>query len=404
MVGTGFSALLVAAQHRNSSPVRALGAVLLVCLFLANNTFGAVLPDEKLDLMLHSYKGGGSDIKGPTVLVRKNFSDKVSSWGSYYYDHISSASIDVVTQGSEYSEDHTQINGGLDYLVDRTLLSLSAAKSIQDDYDGNALSFGISQEFFGDLSTLSMSYSQGNDTVKQNGNDSFSEDKMTQRYAVNLTQILTRNWMIAVNLESVAEEGYLQNPYRSDRYLAGDGRAVFEPEFYPSTRNSDAIAVKSIHYLPYRAAIKWEARYFSDSWDISATNFELKYVQPYNDQIILEGKLRYYDQSEAFFYNDLFDFANSQAPRPREFRGRDKELSQFSTITVGAGATYELKKPLFSFFDDTSLNLYVDYMQFDYDNFRDARESQQSADVAAGEESLYSFDAWVSRFFISMRY
>ena len=66
--------------------------------------------------------------------------------------------------------------------------------------------------------------------------------------------------------------------------------------------------------------------------------------------------------------------------------------------------TYELQKPLFSFFDDTSLNLYVDYMKFQYDNFRDARESQTSADIAPGEESLYEFDAWVSRFFVSMRY
>ena len=42
-------------------------------------------------------------------------------------------------------------------------------------------------------------------------------------------------------------------------------------------------------------------------------------------------------------------------------------------------------------------------MQFDYDNFRDARESL-NGDVPAGQESMYNFDANVIRFFISFWY
>ena len=60
----------------------------------------AVLPEERLDAMYHSYDGGGVEVDGPALLVRKNFAEKISVAGAYYADAVSSASIDVVTIGS----------------------------------------------------------------------------------------------------------------------------------------------------------------------------------------------------------------------------------------------------------------------------------------------------------------
>jgi len=77
-------------------------AVLL--LFGATMSFATVLPDDRADLLYHAYDGGGLTVDGPAVLVRKSFKDQVSVWGHYYVDRVSSASIDVVTTASSYSE------------------------------------------------------------------------------------------------------------------------------------------------------------------------------------------------------------------------------------------------------------------------------------------------------------
>ena len=86
-------------------------------------SLAAVLPEERVDALYHRYDGGGLTVDGPSVLVRKNFADKVSVSGNYYVDNVSSASIDVVTQASKFSDKRTETSLNADYLFDRTMLS-----------------------------------------------------------------------------------------------------------------------------------------------------------------------------------------------------------------------------------------------------------------------------------------
>jgi len=180
------------------------------------------------------------------------------------------------------------------------------------------------------------------------------------------------------------------------RFLTSDS-VGWEDERYPTTRNSDAFAIRSMYYLPYRAALRFEARAFSDSWGISSQNYEFRYIQPYKENLSFELKLRYYDQDQADFYADLFPFADAQT-----FLARDKELSQYTSVNLGFGVNYELKTNI-PFIDKTTLHFYYDRMSFDYENFRDA-SGNNSAEFGFGNEPLYSLDANVIRFFISAWY
>ena len=78
---------------------------------------------------------------------------------------------------------------------------------------------------------------------------------------------------------------------------------------------------------------------------------------------------------------------------------RDKQLSDLHSTTIGAGITDALPYSN-SWRNKSTLNLYWDHLQFDYDNYRDATEKG----VTPGTESLYSFDADVIRFFVSIWY
>ena len=203
-----------------------LSLAVAITLFI-NTAQAAVLPEDRADILYHRYEGGGSIIDGPSILVRKEFADKVSVWGNYYVDMLSSASIDVVTAGSPdgYTEERVETSVGIDYLHDRTIMSASYTSSNEDDYEARTFGLGLSQEFFSDLTTLSINYSQGNDVVKENiyENDRIIQtdtlgEARHQRFGVGLTQILTKKLIVSANVESVVDDGFLNNPYRSVRF------------------------------------------------------------------------------------------------------------------------------------------------------------------------------------------
>ncbi len=354
----------------------------------------AVLPEDRADVMYHGYDGGGLQVEGPSVLVRKAYKDKVSVWANYYVDMITSASIDVVATASEYSEEREEKSLGFDYLHGKTFMGLSYTNSEESDYTANAVRFGISQDFFGDLTTLGISYARGWDEVRRNGDESFEEDTDRQSWRVDLSQILTRNLIVGLNYEGVSEEGFLNNPYRQVRYLDAEAAlgSGYQPEIYPGTRNSSATAVRGLYYLPYRAALKAEARYYTDSWDVKAWNVEAGYTHPFDGGITLEMKYRYYDQSAAEFYSDLFPRESAQ-----NFMARDKELASYSTHTLGAGLSYQFQTGWLDVFQKGEASLFLDWIRFEYDDFRDVRVT----DAAPGDEPLYNFNALVIRAFIS---
>ncbi|NJN51929.1 MAG: DUF3570 domain-containing protein [Gammaproteobacteria bacterium] len=376
--------------------MRRFGLVGLVLCLAAPPVAAAVLPADRADVMYHGYDGGGLTVEGPSVLVRKGFADKVSVWGNYYVDMISSASIDVVTTASPYDEERTEVSAGVDYLYGKTFMGLSYTNSDESDYTSNNVRFGISQDFFGDLTTLGISYVRGWDEVRRNGDDEFGEEIDRQSYRVDVSQVITKNMVLNLNYEGITDEGFLNNPYRSVRYVdPSSARGYsYEAEIYPRTKTSSSIAARSVYYLPYRAAARAEYRYYTDTWGISAWNVEVGYVHPLPKGIMLDVRYRYYDQDAADFYSDLFPRQNYQ-----NFLARDKELSTFTSHTIGMGVTYEFGTRLVPFFKKGEVSLVADFLRLQYDDFRDVRKT-----TAAGSEPLYELDATVIRAFISVWY
>lgn len=376
---------------------RATWLALLVLFGLSVTANAAVLPAERADAMYHSYDGGGVKIDGPAVLVRKNVTDDVSLSAQYYVDQISGASIDVQVNASEYREERTQYDLGADYLINKTLISAGYSNSSENDYEADTYSLGVSQDFFGDLSTLSMSYSYGSDTVGMSTDPGFEEDVRRHSYQFSWTQVMTKNLVMNFIYHVITDEGYLNNPYRSFRFLNTPSDpsqgASFLTEIYPETRTSHAAAIRGKYYLPFRAAFSFEYRRFSDTWDIKAYNLDLGYIQPLNDRWTIDFHYRFYKQGDASFYSDLFptfDFQNYMA--------RDKELSKYTNNTLGFKVTYDLGTSWSrDWLEKASVSLAWDLLNLDYENFRDARRT----DLIPGTEPLYKFDANVIRLFVS---
>jgi hypothetical protein len=368
-------------------------AALLLALLPAVAGAG-VLPEDRADLMWHYYDGGGVTIDGPSLLVRKKFAEKYAVSASYYMDMVSSASIDVITTASPYSEERTQYGVGFEYLRGKVTYAASFSNSTENDYTADTASFSIAQDMFGDLTTVALLFSLGKDDVTRRGDPVFADEIDRRIYGVDVTQVATKNLVLGFSYEAIAEEGFLNNPYRQVRYVDPvDPRGyAYEFERYPRTRTGNAFALRARWYLPYRAALQGDYRFYNDTWEIRSHTAEVAYTHPLDQRLTLDVHYRFYTQDAAEFYSDLFPRENFQ-----NFLARDKELASLTSHTLGFGVAWEFPAAKLRFFDRTTLNLKYDRIEFEYDDFRDLR----TTGVAPGTEPLYTFGANVVRLFFS---
>ena len=376
---------------------RGIVVTILALLAGVGTVQAGVLPEDRADVLYHLYDGGGVEIDGPSVLVRKQVGKSTSFVANYYVDMISSASIDVITTASPYTEERTQWSLGMDYLRGNTTMRVGYTSSDEPDFDAKTYTFSVSQDMFGDMTTLTLSYALGDDLVGRSDDPAFERENDRQQYGVGLTQILTRNLIATLNFEAITDEGFLNNPYRSVRYI-DTGSALgysYEPELYPNTRTSNAVGLRAKYFLPYRAALEGEYRLFKDSWDIDSHTISVGYIHPMGPWIF-SAKYRYHDQTGAHFYQDIF--SRSEATN---FRGRDKELSALTSSTFKLGASYEFINDVegWGFIKKGTVNVSYSVLTVDYEEFSDL-----STSALLGEEPLYVLDADIFQVFFSIWY
>jgi hypothetical protein len=381
------------------------GRTLLALVVITAPALGGVLPEDRADVLWHSYNGGDITVEGPEVLVRKKVGDQLSLSAGYYEDMISSASIDVKLSASPYHETRKQENFGVDYLRGKTTYSAGYIHSLEPDYLANTTYYSVSQDMFGDLTTLTLGYRRAWDQVYRDiktptgeiiNDPTFHERADHRGYSLGLTQILTRNTIINFNYELLTDQGYLANPYRKIRYLSpgvGEGFTLAD-QVYPNTRTSNSAGLLVKYYLPWRAALGVQYRYFRDTWAIVANTVEVDYTVPAWGHWIFDGSLRYYTQTHADFYSDLFPYANYQ-----NFMARDRELASFDSYTVGAGAAYQFNVPRARWINKSTANVRFNHMLIDYKDFRNALLASQ---YGAGNEPLYKLNANIFQVFVSI--
>ncbi len=366
-------------------------SLLLICV--AGAAQAQVLPEDRADALYHSYSGDGVDITGPSLLVRKKLTKDVSLVANYYVDSISSASVDVLSYASPYSEERTEVSVGADVIVGEAIVTAGYTNSDENDFTANTAYFGVRQEIFGGLTTVRLGFARGDDEIRTVTDPAFLREADRRIYRLGVSQVLTKNLVVNVDYEGITDEGYLNNPYRQVRYLAPSDPLGFrfQPELYPNTRTSSAFAVNGRYFLNDNAAVYGGGRLYDDTWGINGWNAQAGYTYRYRGRWLFDLSYRYYTQNAADFYSDLFPFADAQ-----NFLGRDKEISTFSNHTVKLDVSYDFLPADWTLFSRGTVNLSLARIMFDYDDFRNI-----PAGGPVGAEPLFSFDADVLQFYFS---
>jgi hypothetical protein len=376
----------------------------LTALVLVRATSADVLPDDRADIFYSKYSGGGMDITGESVLVRKKITDDLAVEANYFVDKVSGASIDVLSQASVIKDERKQKTGTVEYMHDKTTYSLSYINSTERDYVSNTTHFSLSQDMFGDLTTLTLGWSYTRDEVGENDGTAFLPKVVwlghaeSQAYDAGISQILTRNLIAGVNFEVITDNGYLANPYRSIRYLDPSNPKGYSlgSQVYPDTRTSTAVQTEAKYFLPWRAALTGSYRWYNDTWGVTGNTYELDYTHPIRNIWILEGRLRYYKQGRASFYSDIFPYANAQ-----NFEARDQDLASSENTTIGAKATYAFLPDGWKIFKRGTVTFDISRIAFHYLDFTDIKY-YGLPEYQPASEPLYHFDATVLQIYLSM--
>ncbi len=144
----------------------------LIAVFASAAALPGVLPEDRFDVLYHRYQGGGVTVDGPSILVRKKIGDSFSVAANYYVDMISSASIDVLSTASPYTGEPQAVQPRGLVPTGKSTYSAGVINSDEADYKAKTGYFNISQDMFGDLTTVSFGFTRGKNDVMRNINAS----------------------------------------------------------------------------------------------------------------------------------------------------------------------------------------------------------------------------------------
>ena len=155
--------------------------------------------------------------------------------------------------------------------------------------------------------------------------------------------------------------------------------------------------MRARYFLPYRAALEGEYRFFTDTWDIEGHTVSLSYIHPWKD-FTFTGKFRYHDQTGAHFYRDLFpgrrlrisaDETRSSA-RSRVTRSSCRRAYEF--LSDDGNDTW-------GFIKRAKVTASLNMLNVDYHEFSDL-----TAQEVIGSEPLYQLDADIFQIYFSFFY
>ncbi len=352
---------------------------LLGGLLSASGARAVALPDNAAEAMVHTFNGGGVTATGPALLVRKNIGDRFSLTGTYTLDAVSNASIDVVTTASPYHETRNAFGLGMNYVVRDSLITVVAATSREPDYVANAVNVDVAQDVFGGMTTVALGFTRGADEVGKKGTEGYFDTADHWRYRLGATQVLSPNWLASANFETIADDGFLGNPYRVALVF---GAAV--PERVPRTRSSRAFQLRAIGDLGDRNVVRGAYRYFWDNWGITAHTLELGYARYFGQDWLADTFVRFHSQQGALFYSD-------NATADTVYVTRNRQLSSFNDVGLGLNLAYTAKTVPGQY--TLTVTGAVEVMKFNYSEFTDVRSGQ-----------LYSFNAVLAQVLVSLIY
>jgi len=156
------------------------------------------------------------------------------------------------------------------------------------------------------------------------------DNKTKQIYAgiLGITKVLTKEDIVQLNIGFSRGKGYYSDPYKWY-------------DVRPDERNSTTLLTRWNHHFDSTdGTFRFDYRYYTDSFNISAHTVNVEYVQPIQNDWSVIPAVRFYSQSAANFYVQTPLEPSVDAT----YYSGDQRLSAFGAVTLGVKITKRIAK------------------------------------------------------------
>ena len=266
----------------------------------------------------------------------------------------------------------TRVSFGADWLIglDRlSRLTLGGNLSKEYDYQSLGLSATYARDFNDRNTTLSASVGFSSDTIEAEGDiptefqpmvveggsrnrEGADDDKTITDFMIGVTQVISRNTIMQLNLSLGNTDGYQNDPFKIVTVVdpatglpatgaffntATTGNLPYVYEKRPDTRDRTVLYFKTVHHLD-EDVINFSYRYYNDDWEITSHTFDLKYRYELEDSY-LQPHVRFYTQDAAEFYTHNLaldsDVDATSGAVSLDYASNDYRLAESETVTIG---------------------------------------------------------------------
>jgi hypothetical protein len=299
---------------------------------------------------------------------------------------------DVITTASVH-DFRNLARGEFSVKGDATSLTAGYAYSTEHDYRSNSIHVNARTDALQHNTQFELSYARNFDSVcdrvqpasesdptrfvaLENSTGCFTDDPTRTTRSIDIDTYeasWAQSWtpILETQLTYTGQllEGLQSDPYRS--LVLGDGVKAQEHE--PTQRAREAVTAKLAWYLrPIRAALRFSARGYYDTWAVKSGAFEAEFEKSLGESVRVMARGRLYAQSAAVFWSDDYTGgAPPLGPRGQYWTG-DRELSPFWSWLVGARLVWTLAPSqgrLFNIMQSLKLAGSANVTQFHYDEY-----------------------------------
>ena len=226
----------------------------------------------------------------------------------------------------------SEVGGGVGYSREEDYQSITAnARAVQNfNSDNTTVSLDLNGEFdssfpFGGIPTaLSAMNAQFKPVTTRH--------KTQLGFVLGLTEVVTRNWLMALNYSYDSQKGYETDPYRVisvvDPASGEPASSLYESR--PEQRQTQSLFWENkLAFGPSVTDLSY--RYFKDNWGISSQTVEATERVNLARAWYVEPNVRFYHQTAANFYH-AYLVSNAALPA---YASSDTRLSRFDALTYG---------------------------------------------------------------------
>jgi Protein of unknown function (DUF3570) len=335
-----------------SKKTHALGAALFaaaMALPFSNAAFAEAAPEKGIVAFKYlNYKDSQPDadrmsVNAYTVSAMAPIAGKWSISTSYTYDSVTGASpeyhSDDVHSGASIREQRYAGDLSVTRYLPQGSVTVGSSYSEENDYISRGYSAQANISTEDKNTTFAFGGSYTTDTINSSNSLAHNMGKRTVGAMVGVTQVLTKQDIVQLDLGYSKGRGYFNDPYKYN-------------DIRPDRRESKTVMTRWNHHFDGPDGTSHLSyRFYTDSFGIRAHTFGLEYLQSLPNEWTVTPSVRFYSQTAADFYLPV----DPADPRRDSYVGGfwpyspglislDQRLSSYGALTLGIKVSKRIAK------------------------------------------------------------